>query len=98
MSIYHCDDCRFLHSQCKCPDPGPPSYTNRTHEENMKIREEVKRLELRRLEQENQELRECLQWYIESDDTNEGGKWEEVNAPWLRGKRRAMRALGMETE
>ena len=39
MSIYHCDDCRFLHSQCKCPDIGPPWYTNRTHEENVRIRE-----------------------------------------------------------
>lgn len=40
MSIYHCDDCRFLHSQCKCPDIGPPWYTAYTHEENMRLREE----------------------------------------------------------
>ena len=54
--------------------------------------------DVKRLEKENQELRQCLLWYIENDDTNEGGKWEESNAVWLRGKRRAMRALGMETE
>jgi hypothetical protein len=42
------------------------------------------------------ELTECLRWYVENDDTNEGGKWEESNASWLEGKRRAMRALGME--
>lgn len=40
MSVYHCDDCRFLHSQCKCPDIGPPWYTAYTHEENMRMREE----------------------------------------------------------
>ena len=44
------------------------------------------------------ELHEALRWYVENDDTNEGGKWEESNVSWLRGKRRAMRALGMETE
>ena len=27
-----------------------------------------------------------------------GGKWEEINAHWLEGKRRAQRALGMEEE
>ena len=42
------------------------------------------------------ELAECLKWYVENDDTNEGGKWEESNSGWLEGKRRAMRALGME--
>lgn len=44
------------------------------------------------------EITECLRWYVENDDTNEGGKWEESNGFWLRGKRRAMRALGMEEE
>lgn len=46
---------------------------------------------------ERAELKECLRWYVENDDTNEGGKWEESNAHWLEGrKRRAMRALGLE--
>ena len=36
-----------------------------------------------------QQLVDCLQWYVENDDTYEGGKWEEDNAFWLRGKRRA---------
>ena len=54
--------------------------------------------DLRIARQERDELKECLRWYVENDDTNEGGKWEESNAPWLEGKRRAMRALGMEEE
>lgn len=40
MSIYHCDDCRFLHSQCKCPDIGPPWYPHKTHEENVRSQQE----------------------------------------------------------
>jgi hypothetical protein len=54
--------------------------------------------DLRIARQERDELKECLRWYVENDDTNEGGKWEESNAHWLEGKRRAMRALGMEEE
>lgn len=54
--------------------------------------------DLRIARQERNELKECLRWYVENDDTNEGGKWEESNAGWLEGKRRAMRALGMEEE
>jgi hypothetical protein len=42
------------------------------------------------------ELSECLRWYVETDPTWEGDKWEELNAPSLKGKRRAMRVLGME--
>lgn len=42
------------------------------------------------------ELTECLRWYVQNDETQEGGTWEESNGFWLRGKRRAMRALGME--
>lgn len=41
-------------------------------------------------------LKECLRWYVENDDTIAGGKWDEDNATWLEGKRRAMRLLGME--
>jgi hypothetical protein len=40
MSMHHCDDCRFLHSQCKCPDISPTWYPSKTHEENMRLREE----------------------------------------------------------
>ena len=40
MSIYHCDDCRYLHSQCKCPDVGPMWYTNKTHEENVRMQQD----------------------------------------------------------
>ena len=53
-------------------------------------------MEIMHLRKENTELIELLRWYVENDDTNEGGKWEEANSHWLEGKRRAMRALGME--
>lgn len=36
-----------------------------------------------------QELIDCLQWYVETDETYEGGRWEEENAFWLEGKRKA---------
>ena len=42
------------------------------------------------------ELVECLKWYVENDDVQEGGRWEEVNAHWIEGKRRAMKVLGMD--
>lgn len=57
MSIYHCDDCRFLHSQCKCPDPGPPWYPNRTHKENARIRDEWFRKNTERGEHRREEER-----------------------------------------
>jgi myosin heavy subunit len=44
---------------------------------------------------EADEMRECLRWYVKNDDTMRGGRWEEANEPWLAGKRRAMRALGI---
>jgi hypothetical protein len=37
MSMHHCDDCRFLHSQCKCPDISPTWYPSKTHEENLRL-------------------------------------------------------------
>ena len=53
-------------------------------------------MEIMHLRKENVELTECLRWYVENDDTNEGGKWDKINSHWLEGKRRAMRALGVE--
>lgn len=50
--------------------------------------------EIGRLQNERDELRACLLWYVEQDDTNE----TECNEPWLKGKRRAMRALGLRSE
>lgn len=47
---------------------------------------------------ENKALREALAWYVDNDDTYEGGKWEESNASWLRGKRRAQKLLGREVD
>lgn len=52
------------------------------------------RQKLAEVEAERNALREALQWYVEHDDTNEGGKWEESNAGWLEGKRRAQALLG----
>jgi len=53
--------------------------------------------EAERLRAQNGELRSALQDYIDSDDTNEGGKWEESNAPWLAIKRRAAALLSEPT-
>lgn len=45
-----------------------------------------------------EELVEALQWYIDNDETNEGDtsiadlggySWNEINAFWIEGKRRA---------
>ena len=47
---------------------------------------------------ERDEARTLLRWYVENDDTYEGGKWEERNAPWLEKKRAAMKLLGMEED
>jgi len=49
--------------------------------------------EVERLRAQNGELRSALQDYLDNDDTNEGGKWEESNAPWLAIKRRAAALL-----
>jgi len=54
--------------------------------------------DLRIARQERDELKECLRWYVENDETNEGGKWDEINEFWIAGKRRAQRILGMENE
>jgi hypothetical protein len=48
------------------------------------------------LEERNRALAECLAEYVREDDTNEGGKWEEANAPWLRLKRKAQALLGID--
>lgn len=48
------------------------------------------------LRAEYEEACVLLRWYVENDDTNEGGKWEEANAGWLEKKRQAMKLLGMD--
>jgi hypothetical protein len=55
-------------------------------ETEKELRERIKKLE------------ELLRWYVENDDTNEGGRWEEENAYWLRGKRAAQKLLGIPEE
>lgn len=47
------------------------------------------------LEARVKELEECLAWYVQEDDTQEH---LEGNTYWVRGKQRAMKALGIETE
>jgi hypothetical protein len=54
--------------------------------------------ETKKIEDENKKLRKLLRWYVENDDTYEGGKWEVSNAPWLAKKRAAMKLLGMTEE
>lgn len=55
-------------------------------------------VELDRLKAENEALREALRWYVENDDVNEGGHWEETNEFWLQGKRRALKLLDQGQE
>jgi hypothetical protein len=52
--------------------------------------------EVERLRAQNGELRAALKDYLDNDDTNEGGRWEEANAPWLAIKRRAASLLGVD--
>lgn len=54
--------------------------------------------EAEKLQKENKKLRKLLRWYVENDDTYEGGKWEESNAGWLKKKREAMKLLGIKIE
>jgi len=42
----------------------------------------------------NKVLREALKWYVDNDDTMN----TKYNEPWLEGKRRAMKLLGMEED
>lgn len=65
------------------------------YQAGMKAAFEANESEIARLQNERDELRACLRWYVENDDTMGGGRWEEANEPWLAGKRRAMRALGI---
>lgn len=44
------------------------------------------------LEAERKALRDALQWYVDHDETND----EPGNDPFLEGRRRALKALGLE--
>ncbi len=44
---------------------------------------------LAQAEADKAKLKEALAWYVENDETYEGGHWEDANAFWLEGKRRA---------
>lgn len=39
------------------------------------------------------ELLACLEWYVQNDETSEGGTWEFENAPYLEGLRRAQAVI-----
>jgi hypothetical protein len=49
--------------------------------------------EVKNLKKIISELKSCLRWYVENDDVQEGGRWEESNAFWLEGKRKAQALL-----
>ncbi len=51
------------------------------------------RNEINKLQEQLDEALDLLKWYVENDDTNEGGKWEEYNAGWLKKKREAIKLL-----
>lgn len=46
------------------------------------------------MEKQIHDLREALKWYVDNDDTMN----TKYNEPWLEGKRRAMKLLGMEED
>ena len=48
---------------------------------------------LRAFAEREKELVEALQWYVDEDETNEGGEWDEKNAYWLAGRNRARAIL-----
>ena len=48
---------------------------------------------VKNLQKKIAELASCLRWYVEEDDVSEGPRWEESNAYWLAGKRRAQAVL-----
>jgi hypothetical protein len=55
--------------------------------------------EVKNLKKIISELKSCLRWYVENDDVQEGGHWEESNAFWLEGKRKAQALLeSLESE
>ena len=102
-----CPSCGIAGNNFSCPNhtywginPLPDSIPMPTQSAWASLYAEIGRLNvlLNERDKELKEIKECLRWYVENDDTNEGGKWEESNAGWLEGKRRAMRALGMEEE
>ena len=62
--------------------------------EDLKSEGELAARIFKELKKERDELRECLRWYVENDDTNQS----EDNKSWLDGKRRAMIVLGMEVD
>jgi hypothetical protein len=67
-------------------------FAEKVTAERDELREEVERLRAQIVE-----LRAALQDYLDNDDTNEGGKWEVSNAPWLAIKRRAAALLSEPT-
>lgn len=50
------------------------------------------------LQERIKKLEDLLRWYVENDDTNEGGHWEVTNAYWLKRKRAAQKLLGIPEE
>jgi hypothetical protein len=39
------------------------------------------------------ELADALRWYVDNDETEEGGSWEHENYHWLQGKRKAQELI-----
>ena len=45
-----------------------------------------------------QRLVDALSWYVEEDDTMEGGQWDIDNAPWIEGRNEAISILAAANE
>lgn len=54
--------------------------------------------DLNSVEKQLAEAKEIIAWFIENDETNTGGEWDEINAFWIAGLKRAKKFMGMEIE
>ena len=66
----------------------------RVETDGYRVHSEALTAQSEKLEAERDALREALRWYVKNDDTND----TEYNEPWLQGKRKAMKLLGMQVE
>lgn len=104
MTCFHtasvtCENCAHL----RTVPSGTPMSLNQAawsagwadgYQAGMQFVNNANESEIERLQNERDELRACLLWYVENDDTNDSN----YNEPWIKGKRRAMRALGIRSD
>jgi len=92
---------RFLREASKYFNGRPTNGEDRAYWANVYNAENCEEI-AKLLEKDVNELIECLKWYIQEDETNEGDTplpdhggytWNEINDYWIDGKKRAIAAL-----